>query len=91
MSGHPGALEAPEDPGAQAEVLNLRSLGPIFDDTSSQLVSSAVALLNWHDSARFSAVDGSPTKRPGPAGRVQPAHRSRRIPAHRPGGDLPGS
>jgi NAD+ diphosphatase len=57
-----GALEAPEDPGAQAEVLNLRSLGPIFDDTSSQLVSSAAALLNWHDSARFSAVDGSPTK-----------------------------
>lgn len=25
-------------------------------------MSSAVALLNWHDSARFSAVDGSPTK-----------------------------
>jgi len=35
--GNPGALEAPEDPDAQAEVLNLRSLGPIFDDTSSQL------------------------------------------------------
>jgi NAD+ diphosphatase len=43
-------------------VVNLRSLGRIFDDTSSQLVSSAIALLNWHDSARFSAVDGSPTK-----------------------------
>jgi NAD+ diphosphatase len=57
-----GALQAPEDPDAQAEVVNLRSLGPIFDDTSSQLMSSAVALLNWHDSARFSAVDGSPTK-----------------------------
>ena len=57
-----GALQAPEDPDVQAEVLNLRSLGPIFDDTSSQLVSSAIALLNWHDSARFSAVDGSPTK-----------------------------
>ena len=34
-----GALQAPEDPDVQAEVVNLRSLGPIFDDTSSQLVS----------------------------------------------------
>jgi NAD+ diphosphatase len=57
-----GALQAPEDPDVLTEVVNLRSLGPIFDDTSSQLVSSAIALLNWHDSARFSAVDGSPTK-----------------------------
>ena len=57
-----GALQAPDDPDVQAEVVNLRSLGPIFDDTSSQLVSSAIALLNWHDRARFSAVDGSPTK-----------------------------
>jgi NAD+ diphosphatase len=57
-----GALRAPEDPDVQTEVVNLRSLGPIFDDTSSQLVSSAVALLNWHERARFSAVDGSPTK-----------------------------
>jgi NAD+ diphosphatase len=68
-----GALQAPEDPGTPAEVVNLRSLGPIFDDTSSQLVSSAIALLNWHDSARFSSVDGSPT-RPARAGwsRVNP-------------------
>jgi NAD+ diphosphatase len=68
-----GALEAPEDPDVQAEVLNLRSLGPILDDTSSQLVSSAIALLNWHDGARFSAADGSPTK-PARAGwaRVNP-------------------
>ena len=57
-----GALQAPEDPDVHAEVLNLRSLGPIFDDASSQLVSSAIALLNWHDSARFSPMDGSPTK-----------------------------
>lgn len=62
-----GALQAPEDPDEQAEVVHLRSLGTPFDDTSSQLVSSAVALLNWHDSARFSSVDGSPT-RPGRAG-----------------------
>ncbi|HEY3995258.1 MAG TPA: NAD(+) diphosphatase [Mycobacterium sp.] len=57
-----GALQAPEDPDAHAEVVNLRGVGPILDDTSSQLVSSAVALLNWHDRARFSSVDGSPTK-----------------------------
>lgn len=57
-----GALRAPEDPDVAAEVVNLRSLGRIFDDTSSQLVSSALALLNWHDSARFSAADGSPTR-----------------------------
>jgi len=57
-----GVLQAPEDPAVQTEVVNLRSLGRIFDDTSSQLVSSALALLNWHDSARFSATDGSPTR-----------------------------
>jgi NAD+ diphosphatase len=57
-----GALEAPQDPEVRTEVVNLRSLGKIFDDTSSQLVSSATALLNWHDRARFSSVDGSPTK-----------------------------
>jgi NAD+ diphosphatase len=68
-----GVLEAPEDPDVQAEVVNLRSLGPIFDDTSSHLVSAAIALLNWHDGARFSAADGSPTK-PARAGwsRVNP-------------------
>ncbi|HUE32957.1 MAG TPA: NAD(+) diphosphatase [Mycobacterium sp.] len=57
-----GALQAPDDPDVQAEVVNFRSRSPIFDDTSSQLVSSAIALLNWHDRARFSAVDGAPTK-----------------------------
>ena len=36
--------------------------GPIFDDVSAQLVATATALLNWHDSARFSAIDGAPTK-----------------------------
>lgn len=68
-----GALQAPADQSVRAEVVNLRGLGPVFDDTSSQLVSTAVALLNWHDRARFSAVDGSPT-RPARAGwaRVNP-------------------
>lgn len=57
-----GALEAPEDPNAESEVLDLRRAGAIFDDVSSQLVATATALLNWHDSARFSSVDGSPTR-----------------------------
>ncbi|KUH93155.1 NADH pyrophosphatase [Mycolicibacterium acapulense] len=57
-----GALEGPEDPHTQTEVLDLRRAGQVFDDTSAQLVATATALLNWHDSARFSSVDGSPTK-----------------------------
>jgi NAD+ diphosphatase len=56
------ALEAPEDPDAETEVLDLRRAGTIFDDVSAQLVSTATALLNWHDHARFSAADGAPTK-----------------------------
>jgi len=55
------ALEPPED-GADVEVLDLRRAGEIFDDTSAQLVATATALLNWHDQARFSPVDGTPTK-----------------------------
>jgi NAD+ diphosphatase len=54
------ALDNPGDPDVR--VADLRRAGQLFDDLSAQLVSSAVALLNWHDSARFSSVDGSPTK-----------------------------
>ena len=57
-----GALEAPEDPTVESEVLDLRRAGAIFDDASAQLVSTATALLNWHDNARYSPVAGSPTK-----------------------------
>lgn len=55
-----GALQAPS--GADVSVLDFRATGDLFDDVSAQLVSSAIALLNWHDAARFSAVDGTPTK-----------------------------
>jgi NAD+ diphosphatase len=55
-----GALVAPQ--GRDVSVLNLRAVGEIVDDVSAQLVSSALALLNWHDNSRFSAVDGAPTK-----------------------------
>lgn len=57
-----GALEGPEDPHTETEVLDLRRAGQVFDDVSAQLVATATALLNWHDQARFSAVDGAPTK-----------------------------
>lgn len=57
-----GPLEAPDGPEAHTEVVELRRAGQKLDAVSAQLVSSAIALLNWHDSARFSAVDGSPTK-----------------------------
>jgi NAD+ diphosphatase len=57
-----GALEAPDDPDLQSEVADLRRGGQLFDEVGAQLVSSAAALLNWHASARFSSVDGSPTK-----------------------------
>jgi NAD+ diphosphatase len=56
------ALEGPEDPHVETEVLDLRRAGQVFDDVSAQLVATATALLNWHDSARFSAADGAPTK-----------------------------
>jgi NAD+ diphosphatase len=55
-----GPLEPPPD-ATDSYVLDLRRAGTIFDDVSSQLVATAYALLNWHDNARFSPVDGSPT------------------------------
>jgi NAD+ diphosphatase len=55
-------LDVPDDPQTKVDVLDLRRAGPIFDDASAQLVATATALLNWHDVARFSPVDGSPTK-----------------------------
>jgi NAD+ diphosphatase len=54
------ALEAPE--GGAGEVSDLRRGGHQIDDVSAQLLASALALLNWHEHARYSAVDGSPTK-----------------------------
>jgi NAD+ diphosphatase len=57
-----GPLQAPDDPDLETEVADLRRAGQLFDDAGAQLVSSAAALLNWHASARFSSVDGSPTK-----------------------------
>lgn len=41
------------------EVADLRRVGDKLDDADADLMVSAVALLNWHDRAKFSAVDGS--------------------------------
>jgi len=54
-------LQPPERADAP-QVLDLRRGGTDFDDLSAQLVATATALLNWHDNARFSAVNGAPTK-----------------------------
>ncbi|MGK2880923.1 MAG: NAD(+) diphosphatase [Mycobacterium sp.] len=55
-------LQPPADGAAEnVQVLDLRRTGDVFDDVSAQLVASATALLNWHDRARFSPVDGTPT------------------------------
>jgi NAD+ diphosphatase len=54
-------LEPPEDAEAPVEVLDLRRTGEVFDDVSAQLVATATALLNWHEAAGFSPVNGSPT------------------------------
>ncbi|WP_445169254.1 NAD(+) diphosphatase [Mycolicibacterium sp. Dal123E01] len=53
-------LEAPDD--GEGEVTDLRRGGQQIDDVSAQLLASALALLNWHENARYSATDGSPTK-----------------------------
>ncbi len=54
------ALQEPQDPAARPT--DPRRGGVPFDDVSAQLVACALALLNWHDSARFSPADGSPTR-----------------------------
>ena len=51
-------LEAVTD----ATVIDPRRTSEPFDDVSAQLVASALALLNWHEQAGFSAVDGTPTR-----------------------------
>ncbi|KAA0024040.1 NAD(+) diphosphatase [Antrihabitans cavernicola] len=41
---------------------DLRASGSDLDDTSAGMLTTAVALLNWHASANFSSIDGSPTR-----------------------------
>ncbi|WP_326547596.1 NAD(+) diphosphatase [Mycolicibacterium sp. ND9-15] len=75
------ALEGPQNPHTETEVLDLRRAGQVFDDVSAQLVATATALLNWHDNARFSTVDGSPTKSiKGGWSRINPVNRHEEFP-----------
>ncbi|EME62544.1 NADH pyrophosphatase [Rhodococcus ruber BKS 20-38] len=43
-------------------VADLRRVGERLDDADAGLMVTAVALLNWHDSAGFSSLDGAPTE-----------------------------
>ncbi|WP_435531034.1 NAD(+) diphosphatase [Rhodococcus spelaei] len=43
------------------ELGDLRLIGHRLDDSSAGLLTTAVAVLNWHDSAGFSSIDGAPT------------------------------
>jgi len=55
---------ADEDP---AQWQDLRMVGAALDPLGAGLLTTAVAVLTWHDQARFCARDGSPT-RPANAG-----------------------
>ena len=61
-----------EDPVSRAD---LRTAGAALDALGAGLLTTATAVLNWHDAAGFCGVDGSPT-RPEAAGwhRVCEAH-----------------
>ena len=41
---------------------DLRSIGGLLDDTSAGLFTTAIALHNWHRTAKFCARDGSPVR-----------------------------
>jgi len=59
---HVWAVRAPLDEHDTATIVDPRRTSTPFDDVSAQLVASALALLNWHEAAQFSSVDGSPTR-----------------------------
>lgn len=44
------------------DVADLRGMGGRLEDVDAGLLTGAIAILNWHDSAAFSAVDGSATE-----------------------------
>lgn len=55
---HVWAIRVPEVPEPASD---LRALGARLDAADAELLVHAVAILNWHDRYRFSAVDGSPS------------------------------
>ena len=59
---HVWALRAALDAHDTATIVDPRRTSTPFDDVSAQLVASALALLNWHEAAGFSPIDGTPTR-----------------------------
>jgi NAD+ diphosphatase len=53
----PTDLVPGEDPVDRAD---LRTAGAALDDLGAGLLTTAVAILNWHDAAGFCGIDGSP-------------------------------
>ncbi|RVW04631.1 NAD(+) diphosphatase [Rhodococcus spongiicola] len=49
-------------PALTGELGDLRMIGHRIDESGVGLLTTAVALLNWHDRAGFSAIDGAPTQ-----------------------------
>ncbi|ANY05897.1 NAD(+) diphosphatase [Pseudonocardia sp. HH130630-07] len=58
VRGGPARVAA-DDPGEWAD---LRAAGAFLDPLGAGLLTGAVATLNWHDRARFCAVDGTRTR-----------------------------
>ncbi|MFE5284306.1 NAD(+) diphosphatase [Nocardia sp. NPDC056611] len=56
-------LWAVRDNAIEGELADLRAFGATLDldDFGTGLLATAIAVLNWHDKAAFSPVDGSPT------------------------------
>lgn len=48
-------------PAMTGQLADLRMIGHKLDDSSAGLLTTAVAVLAWHDAAGFSAIDGAPT------------------------------
>lgn len=57
-----GTADSEVAPGEPGEWADLRAAGAFLDPLGSGLLTGAVATLNWHDRARFCAVDGTPTR-----------------------------
>ncbi|MFE3290981.1 NAD(+) diphosphatase [Rhodococcus sp. NPDC059234] len=48
-------------PALTGDLGDLRFVGDRLDDSSAGLLTTAIAVLNWHDAAGYSPVDGAPT------------------------------
>ncbi|WP_405161275.1 NAD(+) diphosphatase [Nocardia sp. NBC_01499] len=54
-------LWAVRDPDLQGSLTDLRGMSNTVDDLTAGVLSTAVALLNWHDKAGFNSADGTAT------------------------------